>query len=1243
MTASAKRAKGVRALKALLLVATLALGLLPGLFAPEKAHAASGTVTLVGWEDSITEYGWTQRTRYMELNGQLAICCQHFSDTPPVGTPATVIEADVSNDLMRKVAWYGWGGPGSLSELSLVQTACAMSNANNEDLTLTGRDALAAVADLPSPPSSFVLTKWSTGGVTQDLVTWTYQPYGGIELDKASGNASVTDGNACYSLAGAEYGVYRDEACTDLWFSMTTDEGGHWETAMDIPVGDYWVKEIAPPKGYALDETVYPVSVSSDSWASLSVNDLPQGDPVGALLRKRDGELSDGPQGAASLALAQFTFWYYDGYYDTLEEARASGDPTATWVMQTDEDGYVSLRMGDSTFETDDGAEHPYKVSGSDFYYSASGGIMVPYGTVFAQETRAPEGYRDNPEVFRAQVAPDGSTGDTVHVYNTPVVPDGVIRGGVEMPKLDRETQQPSALGGASVDGAEFTITSLNDNPVIVGGVTYGKGDDVLTIITRDGEPARSGADALPYGDYLLRESKAPEGYLPTDETWRFSVRDDGVVVKPATTGEMIDNQVKRGDFEFVKIEDFSQERMAGVPFLVTSATTGEAHVIVTDQNGYVSTEAAWNAHTSSTNANDEAVSETAGSYVVDESKLDGEAGVWFGLAEDGSTTRADDELGALPYDTYTVQELPCSANEGHVLVSFDISITRNGTTVQGGTVTDDFDHRIDVLKVDAGTGDPLAGAALKLVRLGDGKVIDEWTSDDSAHVVKDVEPGLYELVETAAPDGYFVCQSVRFTVYEAQPVTEVLMSNDYTKIDISKTDLTGEAEVEGAHLVVRDADGNVVDEWISGAQPHRIERLEPGDYTLEETIPPATYDQAEPVKFTVPKSGEVVRVQMVDKPIEISGDLDKRQTIAGEGESYDYTIDYRSTSNTYADELNLTDPLEAVSDGFARVASFETPVAVGDWDGKLNVWYQTNMNDKEDATDAEAHNACDTNPHNANNPDNERMTSYIGWVYLGTFDTGESSRIDVEDLGLSEGEYLTAIRIEHGRVEEGFTTNTAEETWDREGRYDLHDDIEAAEGYAHNADSAPLVLHMQIVSDAYFDGRAELRNSADMDIWRNKGAVPEKLYDEDHDEVIQEIVTKVEISKKDIATSEELPGAKLAVSDKETGALVEEWTSSDAAHRISALVPGDYVLTEVSAPEGYEMAEALEFTVEPVGAVQHCTMYDVPSSDKETTKKSYFDKTGDWLLSNWPVVAGIALMGVAATAAGIRLAKKKG
>lgn len=1126
MTETADMARGRAALVSLLAAIVLALALALAFGSPEKAHAASGTVTHVGWEDSITEYGWTQRTRYMELSGQLAICCQHFKGTPPVGTPATTIEPVVTNDLMRKVAWYGWGGPGSLNRLSLVQTACAMSNANNADLTLTGRDAIAVVSDLASPPPSFTLTKWSTGGVSQDLITWTYQPYGGITLNKGSTNADITEGNDCYSLEGAVYGVYRDAACTDLWFTMTTDAGGHASTAKDVDVGTYWVKEISTAKGFALDPAAYQVTVSADEFSHLNVFDVPQGDPVGILLAKHDGEHTylatddNKPQGTASLALAQFSFWYFDGFYDTLEEARASGPPTRTWVMQTNEYGYINLRLGDDTFTTKDGVSHPYKVSGDDFYRDTDGTVMIPYGTVFAQETKKPEGYNLNPEVFRAQVAPDGTTGDTVNTYNTPVVPEDVVR----------------------------------------------------------------------------------------------------------------------GDLEFVKIEDFTQERMGGVPFLLTSVTTGEAHVIVTDANGFASTSASWNAHTSATNANDAAVTKDGENWKVDETMLDDKAGVWFGLAEDGSGTSPHDERGALPHDVYKVDELPCSSNAGHILVSFSITVARDGVTVDGGTVTNDIDHRIDVLKVDAGSGEPLVGAKLKLVRLGDGKVVDEWTSDDAAHIVKDVEAGLYELVETAAPDGYFVAQSMRFSVYETQPVTEVVMENDYTKVDISKTDLTGVNEVEGATLVLRDADGNIVDEWVSGPVPHRIEHLAPGKYILEETIPPATYDQADPVEFTVPESGEVVRVSMKDKPIEISGDLDKLQTIAGEGEAYDYTIDYRSTSNTFADELNLTDPLEVVAKGLARVRAIETPTAVKDADGKMNLWYQTNLNDKDDDADALAHNACASNPPNANNPGNERVTSFTGWVYLGTFSTLESERIETADLGLAEGEYLTALRIEHGRVEEGFSTRTEAGPWDRENRYDIHDNIEAAEVHPHNPESAPLVLHMDIIADSYREGAADLHNSAEMNIVRNKGLVPEKLYDEDRDEVVQGINTKVEISKVDMATSEELPGAELTVTDKETGEVVERWTSTGEPHRIDALAPGEYVLTEVTAPQGYELAESLEFVVEPTGAIQQCSMYDAPSSEVTKTAKSYFDKTGDWLLANWLAVAGIALVGGALAAAGLRL-----
>ena len=102
--------------------------------------------------------------------------------------------------------------------------------------------------------------------------------------------------------------------------------------------------------------------------------------------------------------------------------------------------------------------------------------------------------------------------------------------------------------------------------------------------------------------------------------------------------------------------------RLAGVPFRITSETTGESHVIVTDENGYASTAAEWNKHTHKTNANDTAAEED----------LDSEAGIWFGLAKDGKTVPANDKLGALPYDTYTVEELRCAANEGFVLVKIE-------------------------------------------------------------------------------------------------------------------------------------------------------------------------------------------------------------------------------------------------------------------------------------------------------------------------------------------------------------------------------------------------------------------------------------------------------------------------------------------------------------------------------------------------------------------------------------------
>lgn len=189
-------------------------------------------------------------------------------------------------------------------------------------------------------------------------------------------------------------------------------------------------------------------------------------------------------------------------------------------------------------------------------------------------------------------------------------------------------------------------------NPVLVGGEEVAPGEVALTLET-EGGAAESAPDALPYGDYLVREAEAPEGYLGTDAEVPFSIEKDGEMVE--LTGERaVANQVKRGDLELVKVSDGDLSRMAGVPFRITSATTGESHVVVTDANGYASTAASWNPHTASTNANDQAA----------EGSWDASAGVWFGASG------PDDSKGALPYDTYEIEELPCGANEGKELLS---------------------------------------------------------------------------------------------------------------------------------------------------------------------------------------------------------------------------------------------------------------------------------------------------------------------------------------------------------------------------------------------------------------------------------------------------------------------------------------------------------------------------------------------------------------------------------------------
>ncbi len=539
-----------------------------------------------------------------------------------------------------------------------------------------------------------------------------------VKIDKETGKAEPQGSG---SLAGAEFTVkyFDNESGTTsgtakkTWAFKTDAKGevhlkDSYKVSGDglykntagketLPVGTYSVQETKAPTGYIIVDTspavqVVKASGKAETFTAFVTKNVPNQIIRGGVQIKKE---------------------------DTITGGTPQGDGELSGI----------------TFEITNESAHSVRVDGKDYAKGAvvksivtdakgiakTGNKDLPYGDYTIKEVKTNASYLlTDGKAKTFQIREDGKTVEISEAFK-----DEVVRGDVEIEKLDRETDVRVPLGSATHVGATFEITNKSVHPVVVDGKLFQVGEVCKTIkIEKEKETAKTTGRALPYGTYTIKETAVGTGYLLTDTRERtFQIREDGKTVSISKDGDVKEpfrNQVKRGDFNFIKVfEDADSDRnmnsLAHIPFEVISKTTGEKHIIVTDENGQFDSDNEWYAHSKQTNANDAAVDANG---KVDESKLTSEAGVWFDTDREGNKAKkVDDTLGALPYDTYIMNELSCKANEGAKLIKnreFTIRVDKRNISL--GTIDDPSDKQIGTVAADGLTKDHFGSNASEAI-----------------------------------------------------------------------------------------------------------------------------------------------------------------------------------------------------------------------------------------------------------------------------------------------------------------------------------------------------------------------------------------------------------------------------------------------------------------------------------------------------------------------------------------------
>ena len=427
----------------------------------------------------------------------------------------------------------------------------------------------------------------------------------------------------------------------------------------------------------------------------------------------------------------------------------------------------------------------------------------------------------------------------------------------------------------------------------------------------------------LPLGSYDITEVQAPYGFVLTDQTYTvtFGWNDQSNDVVLAQT---IVDHTQGGDetysYDIVNVSNATENELGNLPGTIVFENARVLPVPETPEDlvdkigigihkqdaetGKPLAGAVYELYTVDAiyDVNGNKVAD-AGDLLATSAPTDDTGFTWFdvdvpilGEAYANGETEPADGVWNARYNSGNYQIVEITSPDGYLLdrTPIAVSFTYPGPQVAWQVVAGEKANlatTVQITKQDLTNGQELPGALLTVTD-ADGKELHKWTSTTEPHIIRglalDTE---YRLTELKPAPGYAYAETITFKLQQATgedgvllPQTDVyllgengewalleadaiVMQDDVTKVEIHKTDIVSGEELPGAHLEIHDTDGNLIDEWISTDEPHFIEKLPAGDYTLTETLAPDGYAVAETVPFTVTATGDIQSVVMKDAP----------------------------------------------------------------------------------------------------------------------------------------------------------------------------------------------------------------------------------------------------------------------------------------------------------------------------------------------------------------------------------------